>query len=94
MFSKILVALDSSDHAGPVLNAVTELGAKFGADVHVLHVLETGFVGKAGSLNLEDSEEVHTLVNDAVASLESKGVKATGAVRAGQHGQVAGLIEE
>jgi nucleotide-binding universal stress UspA family protein len=89
MFEKLLVPLDESEYAERVLDAASEVAAKFGSEVRVLHVLELGFVGRAGSVPLEGHDEVHKLVNDAVAELESRGVKATGDVRAAQHGKVA-----
>jgi len=89
MFEKLLVPLDESEYAERVLDAASEVAAKFGSEVRVLHVLELGFVGRAGSVPLEGHDEVHKLVNDAVAELQSRGVKATGEVRAAQHGKVA-----
>ena len=55
MFERILVAIDQSDHAQSVIDVAGDLALKFGSEVRVLHVLETGFVGRAGMLNLEDS---------------------------------------
>ncbi|MGA3216762.1 MAG: universal stress protein [Acidimicrobiales bacterium] len=89
MFDKLVVALDESEYAGRVLEAASEIAAKFGSEVRVLHVLELGFVGRAGPVPLEGRDEVQKLVNDAVADLKSRGVKATGTVRAAQHGKVA-----
>ncbi len=89
MFEKLVVAIDDSDYKERVLTAASELASKFGSDVRVLHVLELGFVGRAGSVPLEGHDEAHKLVNDAVAELENRGVKATGEVRAAQHGRVA-----
>jgi nucleotide-binding universal stress UspA family protein len=92
MFEKILVALDESEHAAQVLAVATEVATKFDSDVRVLHVLETGFVGKAGVVSLENSAEKHQLVDDAVGALTSGGIKATGAVCATDHGRVAAEI--
>jgi nucleotide-binding universal stress UspA family protein len=89
MFDKILVAIDDSEHTGRLLTIAGDFATKFGAEIFVLHVLETGFVGKAGVVNLESSDDVHKLVNDAVATFTSQGLKATGTVRAGLHGRVA-----
>ncbi len=94
MFDKIVVAIDESDHAKSVIAAAADLAAKFGSEVRVLHVLEIGFVGKAGTVNLEDSEETHKLVNDAVAAFEAKDVRASGNVRAALHGRVAAQIND
>jgi nucleotide-binding universal stress UspA family protein len=92
MFDKVLVALDSSKHAGPVLTATSELASKIGSTVRVLHVFEMGFAGRAGQVPLEEKAEVQKLVDDAVAELGSKGVTATGTLRAAQHGRVASEI--
>ena len=93
MFEKILVALDESEHAKRVLDVAQGVAIKFDSEVRVLHVLETGFVGRAGVVNLEDSGQKHQLVDDAVASLVGAGVKATGDVRATDHGRVAVEID-
>ena len=93
MFDKILVALDESEHAERVLAVTTEMARKFDSEVRVLHVLETGFVGKAGVVSLEDSGEMHKLVEDSVATLVSSGIKATGSVCATDHGRVAAEID-
>jgi nucleotide-binding universal stress UspA family protein len=92
MFDKILVALDESEHAERVLAVTSEIAKKFDSQVRVLHVLETGFVGKAGVVSLEDSGEMHKLVDDTVAMLLSSGIKASGAVFATDHGRVAAEI--
>ncbi|MGA3352933.1 MAG: universal stress protein [Acidimicrobiales bacterium] len=89
MFEKLLVAIDESEYKERVLAAATELAAKFGSEIRVLHVLELGFVGRAGSVPLESHDEVQKLVDDAVAELETSGIKTTGKVRAAQHGKVA-----
>jgi len=39
VFSKILVALDDSDHAEKALDIASDLAAKYGADLIALHVL-------------------------------------------------------
>jgi len=92
MFDKLVVALDRSDHAASVLAAASEFAVKLGSTVRVLHVLEMGFAGRAGQVPLEDEDEGQKLVDDAVAQLGSQGVKATGTLRAAQHGRIAGEI--
>jgi nucleotide-binding universal stress UspA family protein len=92
MFGKVVVAVDGSDQAAPVLAATSEFALKTGSTVRVLHVLELGFAGRAGPVPLEGRAEAQKLVDDAVAELESKGVEATGTLRAAQHGRVASEI--
>lgn len=92
MFDKLVVALDASEHAAPVLAAAGELASRFDAAVRVVHVLEMGFAGRAGQVRLEGEAEAHKVVDEAVAALEARGVTATGTVRAAQHGRVASEI--
>lgn len=92
MFQKVLVAIDGSEHSKPVLKAAAELAAQVRSTLRVVHVLEMGFAGRAGQVELEDQSEVQQLVADAVAELESKGASVSGTVRAAQHGRVAGEI--
>ena len=94
MFEKIVLAIDESDFAPKVLKAAEEFGSKFGSEFRVVHVLETGFAGRAGAVYLESSEEAHHMVNEAVAGLESKGFNASGTVRAGLHGRLAVEIND
>lgn len=89
MFEKVLIAIDESDHATSVIDLAGELATTFNAEVRVLHVLETGFVGRAGEINLESGDDAHKVVNDAVDTLEAKGILVTGNVRAGLHGRLA-----
>ena len=70
MFEKLLVAVDESEYKERVIAAANELATKFGSEIRVLHVLELGFVGRAGSVPLESHDDVHKLVNDTVAQLE------------------------
>lgn len=94
MFDKLLVAVDGSEHAKSVLNAASELATKLGSSVRVLHVLEMGFAGRAGQVPLEEREPAQKILDNAVAELESQGVKATSSLRAAQHGRVAGEIDD
>jgi nucleotide-binding universal stress UspA family protein len=94
MFEKILVALDESDHAQDVLKEVGEIATKFGSEVRIVHVLETSFVGGAGMINLEDSDVANRFVSDAMGTLRSHDVVASGAVRSSLHSGVAVEIDE
>jgi len=92
MFDKLVVALDGSDYSGPVLSAATELAGKLGSTLRVLHVLEMGFAGRAGQVPLEETADGQKILDNALAQLESQGVKATSSLRAAQHGRVASEI--
>jgi nucleotide-binding universal stress UspA family protein len=94
MFEKILVAIDESEHADQVLATAAEFAATFGAELRVVHVMETVFVGKVGLINLESSDVAHTIVTGAVAWFTTKGLTATGEVRAALHGRLAREIDQ
>ena len=94
MFKKVLVALDESVHAKPALDTAIMVSKGFGAEVRVVHVLETGFVGRAGAINLESADEARGVVNGALTTLEAAGLKATGIVRASMHGRLAAEIND
>ena len=89
MFEKLLVALDNSDHATKTLEVASELGTKLGSEMRVLHVLELGFAGRAGQVELEDRKEAEEIVAKAVAALQARGLTATGAMYAAQTNRVA-----
>lgn len=89
MFKKILVAIDESDHAKSVVDIAGDLAAAFKAELRVVHVLETGFVGRAGIANEETNSGANLIVNDAVDAIQSKGIVVTGNLRAGLHGRLA-----
>jgi nucleotide-binding universal stress UspA family protein len=93
MFKKILVAIDESEHAKSAVDTAGDLARQFGAELRVLHVVETGFVGRAGNVNLESSDDAHVIVNDAVDKLQDKGILVTGNIRAGLHGRLAVEID-
>jgi nucleotide-binding universal stress UspA family protein len=94
MFDKILVAIDDSEYADKVLATAAEFAATFGAELRVVHVMETEFVGKVGMINLESSDVAHKIVTEAVAWFTAKGLTATGEVRAGLHGRLAREIDQ
>ena len=89
MFKKVLVAIDESTHAKMVIDMAADLATTFSAEVRVLHVLETGFVGRAGVVNLESADGAQAMVNVAVDDLQSRGVLVTGNVRPAQRGRLA-----
>ena len=89
MFEKMLVALDDSDHTQTTLLKVTDLAKLAGGEVEVLHVRESHFIGRAGAVPDEDTDQSKTVVADAVKILNDAGVHATGKVRGALHGRVA-----
>jgi nucleotide-binding universal stress UspA family protein len=94
MFDRILVCLDSSDHASRALEAAKELAKVANADVRVLHIREGQVIfGRGGETEGDDT--AHALVDSAVNDLVGSGLRATGIVRAALSGAVAGdIIDE
>ena len=89
MFEKMLIALDDSEHSGKTLLAGAGLAKLSSGEVEVLHVRESHFIGRAGAVADEASEESKKIVDDAVKVLTDQGVKATGTLRGALHGRVA-----
>ncbi|MGO8876567.1 MAG: universal stress protein [Acidimicrobiales bacterium] len=94
MFEKLVVALDASKHAGPVLSAAAELASKFESEVRVLHVVEMSIPARTGQGSHEEDSEAQKLLDDAVATLQSHGVAATSSLSSAPHGKVAGMISD
>lgn len=88
MFEHILTALDGSPHDSKTLAASKELAQLSGAPVHVVHVREGRFIGRAGLVSTEGHDEASQVVDRAVADLVDAGVTATGTVRASLTGLV------
>ena len=66
----------------------------FSAEVRVLQVLETAFVGRAGPVNLESADGAQVMVNDAVDDFQARGILVTGNVRPAQRGRLATEIND
>lgn len=71
-FTRILLAVDSSEHSMATVAPVAALAAATGAKVHVLAVWNTEAHSTSGRLDIETPAEARTLV-DAVASLITEG---------------------
>ncbi len=89
MFEKMLIALDDSDHADKTLQTAAGLAKLASGEVEVLHVRESHFIGRAGAVPDEESDEAKKIVDDALKVLNDAGVSATGTLRGALHGRVA-----
>jgi len=89
MFEKMLVALDESEHSKKTLLAATDLAKVVGGEVNVLHVRESHFVGRAGSVPDEEDDEAKKVIEQALKACNDAGVQATGTLRSALHGRVA-----
>jgi nucleotide-binding universal stress UspA family protein len=91
MMQRILLAVDASEHAKKAAALAGELGTLSGAEVLVLHFREREF-SRAGSFDLETTDEAHDLVDGIVRELKDAGVSARGDVHLTTHGQAANGI--
>ncbi|HXF72562.1 MAG TPA: universal stress protein [Actinomycetota bacterium] len=87
MFERVLVAVDGSEPSRRAAEAAAELAAKVGAEVAVLHVLET-------DVDVETPAEAAALVEATVASFRDRGVRAEGEVARARIGQVPRVVVE
>jgi nucleotide-binding universal stress UspA family protein len=105
MFEKMLVAIDSSPLAARVVEVAGDVARKSGSTVLVVHVRDVALpvamaaaAGRPGLLSgaglvLEDEEAAQRLVQDAVDTLQSGGVAATGRVGSGWGATAKELLE-
>ena len=82
MFSKILLAVDGSEHSARAVAATIELAAGGSTEVLVLHLQELGIGGRAGPVPLERHGEAADLVNKVTGQLREAGVTASGSAYA------------
>jgi nucleotide-binding universal stress UspA family protein len=97
VISRVLLAVDRSSHADEAVRVAAELARALQAEVEVLHVHEaalTASVFSSRSLereHIETAEEARAFVDRTVATLEGRGVHASGRVRPAR-GPTAGEI--
>ena len=83
MFQTIVVAVRSPQESLKAIPAVAELAERVGAEVRVVHVLETAAVpapfgmGGEGGFIEEDRAAAQQLLDDAVARFAASGVRAS-----------------
>lgn len=88
MYSKILLAVDGSDHSRKALDAAREFAGLSGAEVLVVHFQERD-ISKAGVYDLETGTEGVQLVRSAEAMLEKAGVSTRTVTRPIMYGNAA-----
>ncbi|MFJ6084926.1 universal stress protein [Streptomyces sp. NPDC092369] len=93
MFKRILVAVDPSPSRQSALRLTSELAQLTDADVRVLHVVASA-ANLAAVVPLEDDSEAKAILDEAVATLRDKGIKAEPALARGLTTQVAAAISE
>ncbi|MFJ4787780.1 universal stress protein [Streptomyces sp. NPDC088794] len=93
MFKRILVAVDPSPARQSALRLAGELAQAADAEVRVLHVVASA-ANLAAVVPLEDDSEAKAILDEAVATLRDKGIKAEPALARGLTTQVAAAISE
>jgi nucleotide-binding universal stress UspA family protein len=93
MFKRILVAVDPSPARQSALRLAGELAQSADAEVRVLHVVASA-ANLAAVVPLEDDSEAKAILDEAVATLRDKGIKAEPALARGLTTQVAAAISE
>jgi len=88
MYSKILLAVDGSEHSRKALEAACEIARVSGAEVLVVHFQERD-ISKGGAYDLETETEGMQLVRTAEAMLETAGVSARAVMRPIMYGYAA-----
>jgi nucleotide-binding universal stress UspA family protein len=85
MFEKAVVGLDGSESSDRALEYAAAIGKRYGAKIHVVHVIEV-LVGRAGGLLHLDEDERKAAIAVQVAELKNAGIDAELEV----HGAIAG----
>jgi nucleotide-binding universal stress UspA family protein len=84
MFERILVAVDRSETSGRAVREAAEMGARFGAELAVLHVHEQE-LSWVSDTDSEIPTEATSLVDGVVRELQDVGVSARAEVRRAPH---------
>lgn len=93
MFQRILVAVDPSPARYSAVRLAGEVAGLSGAEVRVLHVAAST-ASLAAVVPLEDDVEAKAVLDEAVAILRDRGVKAEGVLARGLTTQIATTISE
>ena len=88
MYSKILLAVDGSEHSRKALEAALEFARLSGAEVLLVHFQERD-ISKVGVYDLETKTEGMQFVRTAEAMLEKAGVRTRVVMRPIMHGYAA-----
>ncbi|MEV7393045.1 universal stress protein [Streptomyces sp. NPDC091215] len=93
MFQRILVAVDPSPARHSAVRLAGELAQLTNAEVRVIHVIASA-ASIAAIVPLEEDTEAKAVLDEALAALRDKGVKAEGTLVRGLTTQVAQAISE
>ena len=92
MYDRLLVAVDSSDAAGRVIDAAREMASLSDGEVWVLHVREEEIMPRGGFFAIEPKAKAQSVAEQAAKDLDDAGIKAHYEVRKAIYGQAADQI--
>jgi nucleotide-binding universal stress UspA family protein len=92
MYDRLLVAVDQSDAAERVIDAVREMALPPDCEVWLLHVREKEVMPRAGLFDIESEGEALSAVEHAAQELNDAGIKTHYEVRAAIYGYAASEI--
>lgn len=73
MFSRLLVAIDTTPHSEAILEQARDLAVATGASIELIHFIGHDWI-EGQDLTMEDQSKAQDQVNDAMASLTAAGV--------------------
>jgi nucleotide-binding universal stress UspA family protein len=91
MFQRILVAVDPSPARHSAVRLAGEMAGAAGADVRVLHVAASA-VNLATVVRLENDAQAQAVLDESVAALRDRGIKADGTLASALTTQIADTI--
>ncbi|MFD3587785.1 universal stress protein, partial [Streptomyces sp. NPDC058683] len=93
VFQRILIAVDPSPARRSAVRLAGELAQLTNAEVRVVHVIASA-ASVAAIVPLEEDTEAQAVLDEALAALRDKGIKAEGTLLRGLTTQVAAAISE
>lgn len=88
MMSKILLAVDGSEHSARAVRMAAEIAGRFGAEIIVFHAHEHA-MGRGGGYEVETPTEANALTDRVVRELKDVGLSARGEVHSCFYGHTA-----
>jgi nucleotide-binding universal stress UspA family protein len=92
VFTKILLAVDTSEHSRKAVATTAELARSTGGEVHVFHVRPLMPSGRAGVVDVDLTESERDIAEEVCRELQSADIAATSSRIAKYHGDTGHMI--
>ncbi len=92
MFTKILLAVDTSTHSAKAVATTAELARSVGGEVHVFHVRPLMSASRAGVVDADLTESERDIAAEVCRELQATGIAATSSRIAKYHGDTGRMI--